>query len=136
MATLVRPPKTPIVLDQVVDDPDTIRQMARDNGPYWQPGRTIASSKAAVDVADNDGDDDDTDFTNAMVGPTFRGQWAFGEPQVDGAEALLHHEGFHDAARRMYGWDVIVPEQVYVNLTTPIGRQGFSHTDIPQRTCN
>ena len=67
-----------------------------------------------------------------MVGPTFRGQWAFGEPQVDGAEALLHHEGFHDAARQMYGWDVIVPEQVYVNLTTPIGRQGFSHTDIPE----
>ena len=132
MATLVRPPKAPIVLDQVVDDPDKIRQMARDNGPYWQPGRTIASSKAAVDVADNDGDDDDTDFTNAMVGPTFRGQWAFGEPQVDGAEALLHHEGFHDAARRMYGWEVIVPEQVYVNLTTPIGRQGFSHTDIPE----
>ena len=63
------------MLDQVVDDPDKIRQMARDNGPYWQPGRTIASSKAAVDVADNDGDDDDTDFTNAMVGPTFRGQW-------------------------------------------------------------
>jgi hypothetical protein len=37
MATLVRPPKAPIVLDQVVDDPDAIRQMARDNGPYWQP---------------------------------------------------------------------------------------------------
>ena len=89
MATLVRPSKAPIVLDQVVEDPDAIRQMARGNGPYWQPGRTIASSKAAVDVADNDGDDDDTDFTNAMVGPTFRGQWAFGEPQVDGAEALL-----------------------------------------------
>lgn len=132
MATTTRLPKAPILLDTVVDDPETIRQMARDNGPYWQPGRTIASSKSATEVAANDGDDDATDFANAMVGPTFRGQWAFGEPMVDGADALLHHDGFADAARRMYGWDVLVPEQVYVNLTTPIGRQGFSHTDIPE----
>ena len=132
MASTVRPPKAPVILDSVVDDPESIRQMARDNGPYWQPGRTIASSKSATDVAANDGDDDDTDFANAMVGPTFRGQWAFGDPLVDGADALLTHDGFTEAARQMYGWDVIVPEQVYVNLTTPIGRQGFSHTDIPE----
>lgn len=128
----VRPPKAPIVLDHVVDDPEAIRQMARENGPYWQPGRTIASSKAAADVADNDGDDEDSDFANAMVGPTFRGQWAFGDPLVDGAAPLLQHEQFTAAAKAMYDTDVIVPEQVYVNLTTPIGRQGFSHTDIPE----
>lgn len=132
MAATTRPPKAPILLDHVVDDPEAIRQLARDNGPYWQPGRTIASSKSATDVAANDGDDDDTDFANAMVGPTFRGQWAFGEPMVDGGAELLAHEGFTEAARRMYGWDLVVPEQVYVNLTTPIGRQGFSHTDIPE----
>ena len=132
MATVLRPPKPPIVVDSVVDDPESIRQMARDNGPYWQPGRTIASSKSATEVAANDGDDDDTDFANAMVGPTFRGQWAFGEPMIDRADSLLNHEGFTAAARQMYDWDLVVPEQVYVNLTTPIGRQGFSHTDIPE----
>jgi hypothetical protein len=132
MATTTRPPKSPVVLDRVVDDPESIRRMARAHGPYWQPGRTIASSKSATEVADNDGDDADTDFANAMVGPTFRGQWAFGEPLIEGADVLLGHEGFTAAARQMYGWDVIVPEQVYVNLTTPIGRQGFSHTDIPE----
>ena len=120
------------VIDRVVDDPEAIRQMARDNGPYWQPGRTIATSKSAIAVADNDGDDADSDFADAMVGPTFRGQWAFGDPMIDGADALLDHVGFHDAARRMYGWAVVVHEQVYVNLTTPIGRQGVSHTDIPE----
>ncbi|MEM9202096.1 MAG: hypothetical protein AAGC53_10565 [Actinomycetota bacterium] len=132
MVTTSRPPKPPVVLDTVVDDPESIRQMARDNGPYWQPGRTIATSKSASAVAANDGDDDDTDFANAMVGPTFRAQWAFGEPMVDGAAELLQHEGFTAAARQMYGWELVVPEQVYVNLTTPIGRQGFSHTDIPE----
>lgn len=132
MAVTTRPPKAPILLDHVVDDPESIRQLARDNGPYWQPGRTIASSKSATDVAANDGDDDDTDFANAMVGPTFRGQWAYGDPMIDGGAELLAHDGFTDAARRMYGWDLVVPEQVYVNLTTPIGRQGFSHTDIPE----
>lgn len=106
--------------------------MARDNGPFWQPGRSIASSKSASAVADNDGDDDSTDFANAMVGPTFRGQWAYGEPMVEGAAALLHHDGFTAAAREMYGWDVVVPEQVYVNLSTPMPRQGFSHTDVPE----
>ena len=132
MAMSPRPPKAPVVLDSVVDDPERIRRMARDHGPYWQPGRTIASSKSVTEVNDNTGDDADTDFADAMIGPTFRGQWAFGEPLVEGADAILHHDGFHAAAHRMYGWDVIVPEQVYVNLTTPIGRQGFSHTDIPE----
>ena len=132
MVATVRPPKAPILIDAVVDEPESIRQMARDSGPYWQPGRTIASSKSATEVAANNGDDDETDFANALIGPTFRGQWAFGEPMVDGAGPLLHHQGFTAAAARMYGWNVVVPEQVYVNLTTPIGRQGFSHTDIPE----
>ena len=35
MATTTRLPKAPILLDTVVDDPETIRQMARNNGPYW-----------------------------------------------------------------------------------------------------
>ena len=62
MATTTRPPKAAIVIDRVVDDPEAIRQMARDKGPYWQPGRTIATSKSAIAVADNDGDDADSDF--------------------------------------------------------------------------
>ena len=83
MAMSPRPPKAPVVLDSVVDDPERIRRMARDHGPYWQPGRTIASSKSVTEVNDNTGDDADTDFADAMIGPTFRGQWAFGEPLVE-----------------------------------------------------
>ncbi len=135
MPTTIRPPKPPIVLDQVVADGNVIRDMARANGPYWQPGRMLATSKSATTVAANEPPDDEaetTDFVAAMVGPTFRGQWAFGEPLVEGAAALLNHQGFIDAAAQMYETNVVVPEQVYVNLSTPVGRQGFSHTDIPE----
>ena len=51
---------------------------------------------------------------------------------VDGADALLAHEGFIAAAGAMFQTEVVVPEQVYVNLTTPLPRAGFSHTDIPE----
>ena len=106
--------------------------MARDNGPYWQPGRMLATSGSARHVAENRRDTDETVFADAMVGPTFRGEWAFGQATVSGAEDLLNHPGFIDAAAQMYQTDVVVPEQVYVNLTTPCPRQGFSHTDIPE----
>jgi hypothetical protein len=132
MLAPVRPPKAPIVMTHVVDDPEAIRAMARANGPYWQPGRMLATSGSARQVAENRKDGSEKVFTDAMIGPTFRGQWAFGEPSIAGAEPLLNHPGFAQAAREMYQTDVVVPEQVYVNLSTPCGRQGFSHTDIPE----
>ncbi len=130
MAKVTREPKPPIVLDAVLDDGERIREMARQNGPYWQPGRMLVSAGATKGAATIS--DADTGNADALVGPVFRGDWAFGEPLVDGAADLLHHRGFIDAAAAMYDTDVVIPEQVYVNLTSPIGRQGFSHTDIPE----
>ena len=126
----VRLPKPPIVLDRVVDDGEAVRALARANGPYWQPGRMLAATGAVRSTADDRGQE--RDRAAAMVGPVFRGDWAFGEPLIDGVGGLLHHQGFVEAAGRMYDTDVVVPEQVYVNLTTPVARQGFSHTDIPE----
>jgi hypothetical protein len=127
---LVRRPRPPIVLDNVVDDGQILRDMAEANGPYWQPARMLTTSGAASRVADDT--DPDLAVDPRLVGPVFRGDWAFGTPLVDGAEALMGHEGFITAAGRMYATDVVVPEQLYVNLTTPTARQGFSHTDIPE----
>lgn len=130
MASTAVRPKPPIVLDHVVEDGEVVRDMARANGPYWQPGRMLASSGAVRGTADGDGTVSEVD--PALVGPVFRGDWAFGEALVEGAEALLHHPGFIRAAGEIFGTDVVVPEQVYVNLTTPLPRTGFSHTDIPE----
>ena len=129
-AALVRPPKAPIVIDHVVEDGERIRDLAKANGPYWQPGRMLTTSGAPRDTATDD--EPDLEVDERLIGPVFRGDWAFGEALVEGAEPLLHHDGFITAAGRMYETDVVVPEQVYVNLTTPLARAGFSHTDIPE----
>lgn len=126
----MRLPKPPIVLDRVFDDPGAVRAMAHANGPYWQPGRMLTSSTAVRDTAEGSAGDVGVDAS--LIGPVFRGDWAFGEALVDGADVLLHHPGFIEAASRMYDTEQVVPEQVYVNLTTPVPRSGFSHTDIPE----
>ena len=128
--TVTGHPKAPVVLDDVVDDPERVRDLARANGPYWQPGRMLTTSGAPRDAAATV--DPDLEVDPRLVGPVFRGDWAFGDALVDGAEALLHHEAFTRAAGALYGTEVVVPEQVYVNLTTPMPRTGFSHTDIPE----
>ncbi|MCB1028956.1 MAG: hypothetical protein KDB24_14490 [Microthrixaceae bacterium] len=123
-------PLPPIVLDEVVENPEAVRELARSNGPYWQPGRMLMSSGSVRETAG--GTAGDVGIEANLVGPVFRGDWAFGEPLIDGADPLLHHRGFIDAAAAMYRTDQVVPEQVYVNLTTPVPRSGFSHTDIPE----
>lgn len=123
-------PRAPIVIDSVVDHPEAIRDLARANGPYWQPGRMLASSGAVRETAS--ASDLDLAVDPLLVGPVFRGDWAFGEPLIEGAHELLHHRGFIEAAGAMYDTHEVVPEQVYVNLTTPVPRSGFSHTDIPE----
>jgi hypothetical protein len=125
-----RPPKPPIVLDAVVPDGEVVRDLARANGPYWQPGRMLAATGAVRSTADDRAEQ--LTANPALVGPVFRGDWAFGASLIDGVDELLQHAGFIAAAGEMYDTDVVVPEQVYVNLTTPLGRSGFSHTDIPE----
>jgi len=121
----------PVLIDPVVDDPDTIRAMARANGPYFMPARYLVRSTAAADAS---GGEATTEKVPAgLIGPTFRGDWAFGgDVLVDGAEPLLHHPAFLAATAEMCGTEVIVPEQVFVNLTGPSGGQPFSHVDIPE----
>ncbi len=121
----------PVLIDPVVDDPGAIRAMARANGPYFMPARYLVRSSAAAAAADDEAADDKVPA--GLIGPTFRGDWAFGgDVLVDGADALLHHPGFLAATAEMCGTDVIVPEQVFVNLNAPSGGQAFSHVDIPE----
>ncbi|MFN3216657.1 MAG: hypothetical protein ACE367_09205 [Acidimicrobiales bacterium] len=121
----------PVPISPVVDDPEVIRAMARANGPYFMPARYLVRSSAAAAASDDE--TTSQKVPAGLIGPTFRGDWAFGgDVIVDGAEPLLHHPGFMAAAAEMCGSDVIVPEQVFVNLTGPSGGQPFSHVDIPE----
>jgi hypothetical protein len=62
----------------------------------------------------------------------FRESYAYGdEVRIAGIEPFLHHEGLRQAARDLYGADVIVPAIVYANLLIP-GQELAVHSDVPE----
>jgi hypothetical protein len=67
----------------------------------------------------------------------FREEYAYGtNVRIDGIEPFLHHEAFVDAARKVYGREVIEPAIAYANLMVP-GQELAVHTDVPEfRGCN
>ncbi len=99
----------PVLLDQVVGDPEGVRELARRHGPYVFPERP-----------------------GGFIWPTWHTQWASkGQLFLNDAAPLLHHQGLIEAAAQMCGTDHIVPEGVYVNLGTPWIAQPVMHTDLP-----
>jgi len=121
-----------VVLDEVVDDPEAVRAMARTSGPHYMPARYLVDAQAAETAGDGTSRGR-ADVPAYLIGPVWRGDWAVaGQALLPGAEALLHHQRFVSAASDMTGGTEVVPGQVYVNLTTPSRGQGFSHTDIPE----
>ena len=135
MTTIVERPKgclSPIRIDHVVDEPNLIREIARNNGPYFMPARYLIGGETAADARKRT-PKVIKDAPSYLIGPTWRGDWAFdGEILVEEAAPLLHHQGFIDATKEMFQTEIIVPEQVFVNLSSPMNAQPFSHVDIPE----
>ena len=135
MTTTAERPKgclPPIRINHVVDEPDTIREIARNNGPYFMPARYLIGGETAADARKRT-PKVVKDAPAYLIGPTWRGDWAFdGEILVEEAASLLHHQGFIDATKEMFQSEIIVPEQVFVNLSSPMNAQPFSHVDIPE----
>jgi len=114
------------VLDHVLDDPGLVRRLVERHAPYWPVQRYFgnAAEYAALSGA--------MDATEMPIAPVFRGHWAEGRPLVDGVAPLLAHDGFRDAAARLFGGTVVRPHIVYVNLTWQLPfPQGVGHTDVP-----
>jgi hypothetical protein len=67
----------------------------------------------------------------------FREEYAYGlRGLIDGIDPFLHHEGFVEAARRLFGRPVVEPAIVFANLMVP-GQELAVHTDVPEfRGCN
>lgn len=62
----------------------------------------------------------------------FRESYAYGDDvKISGVEPFLHHEGFRQAARDLYGRAVIEPAIVYANLLVP-GQELAVHSDVPE----
>lgn len=62
----------------------------------------------------------------------FRETYAYGDEVVaPGIEPYLHHEGFVEAARKLFDRPIVVPAIVYANLLVP-GQELAVHTDVPE----
>lgn len=125
-------PRSPILIDSLLDDPGLVRGLVEHHAPYFPVQRYFASAeemRALSDSADRTGRRDAR--TGMVVGPVFRGDWAYDRPLVDGVEPLLGCERLVDAARRLFDAELVRPQIVYVNLTLPMPCGDGGHTDIP-----
>ncbi len=62
----------------------------------------------------------------------FRESYSYGDRVViEGIEPFLHHQGFIDAARKLYDRPVIEPAIVFANILVP-GQELAIHTDVPE----
>jgi len=122
-------PRAPIVIDHVLPDPAVVRELLVRGAPYWTVQRYVKnpSEMAALSDAGTQGRKNRPMF----IAPWFRGDWAYDEPFVEGAEVFLGHEGFRSAAQDMFEGGIIVPQIVYVNLNPPIAQVDPGHVDIP-----
>lgn len=123
-------PRPPIRIGAVFDDPSCVERLVRAHQPYWPVQRYMANR---AEYATLSGGTARADAASEMpVAPVFRGDWAYGGEILDGVEPLLHHEPFVDAARRVFGAEIVRPHTVYVNLTWQLPfPQGRGHVDIP-----
>jgi hypothetical protein len=115
-------PRSPVVIDRAFDDPERIRQLVRNNAPYWPTIRYVANQSELRALSSSD--------MTLAVQPWFRGDWAYDEPLVDGAAEILANKGFIDAAHAVFDADVVRPQIVYVNVMGPMGA-GPAHIDVP-----
>ena len=115
-------PRAPVVIDRAYADPEAIRALVRRGGPYWPTIRYVAN---ATELAAYGGKPE-----KLSVVPWFRGDWAYGKVDVEGAEAILHNPAFVDAAHALFDAEVVRPQIVYVNAMGPMGA-GPAHIDVP-----
>jgi hypothetical protein len=122
-------PRTPIIIDTVLPDPSVVRKLVIRGAPYRTVQRYVKnlSEMASLSDAGKKGRNDRQMF----IAPWFRGDWAYDEPLVEGAEVFLGHDAFRRAAQEMFEGGVIVPRIVYVNLNPPIPQVDPGHVDIP-----
>jgi hypothetical protein len=133
MATMTN--EQPVRISRLFDDPDAMRALVSEHAPYWPVMRYFANP--AEEAAQNGGKSVDAGRDAAKqakpmrVMPVFRGDWAYDTPKVAGAEAILYDEQLIEAAKQVFGGSVVVPQIVFVNLTTPMPAQPTGHVDIP-----
>jgi hypothetical protein len=119
-------PRSPVVLDQAVDDPGAVRDLIDAHSPYWPVQRYFANSAEYAALSGQ------AEPAQMIIAPVFRGNWATeGEP-LDGVQPILQSKRFALAAQQLFDAEIVRPTTVYVNLTWQLPfPQGAGHTDVP-----
>jgi hypothetical protein len=119
-------PRTPVVLDHAVDDPAEVHRLIDAHQPYWPVQRYFANSAEYAALSGQ------TEPSQMIIAPVFRGNWASDGKVLDGVGPILESSQFTAAARQLFDAQIVRPTTVYVNLTWQLPfPQGAGHTDVP-----
>jgi hypothetical protein len=119
-------PRKPVRIDRLFDDPAVVERLLVQHAPYWPVQRYVANRAEYATLSGDKGD------APMVVGPVFRGDWAFDGDVAEGVQPILDHPGLAEAARQVFDAEIVRPHTVYVNLTHQLPfPQGRGHTDIP-----
>ncbi len=113
------------VFDGVSCDVTLLEDLFTANGPYWNQGRYLSAAGAASQMPGG--------VASTIGVPWYRQDWALGgRPLVDGVEHLLGYAPFIDAARAVFGGEVVRPHTLYANVQLPAIGTDLGHTDVPE----
>ena len=128
-------PRPPVIMEQALEDPDVLLGILQRQSPHplTLAGAEFVESRAALRAGAKTGDV--PPFVQVVDGeprvpPVFRTTWGAEEDAVKGADTIVNNPRFIEAARQLYGAEVVRPYFTYVNINAPAG-QYARHTDIP-----
>ena len=101
----MRAPLQPIALETVLDDPSLVARLARANAPYFPVQRYFATAAEMNALSDTRQGNRGT----MVVGPVFRGDWAYDAPLVDGLEPIFENPRLAAAASRLFDATIVRP---------------------------
>jgi len=123
---MMRLPRPPVKLERAFDDPAAVWRLIETHAPYWPVQRYFANSAEYAALAGRGA------VETMVVAPVFRGNWATEGVAPPDMAGLFHHARFVAAARQLFDAEIVLPQNVYVNLTWQLPfAQGMGHTDVP-----
>ena len=113
----IRQSKPPVLMRDVIADPDAVTQLLERQAPYTPLGGWYSPG---------------ADPKKRSRPLWFQNDWVHDDFAAEGSDLFLHHPGYVEAAKEFYGAEIVEPKSVYVNLMVAIEGGGPAHTDNPR----
>lgn len=109
---------SPIVLDNVIEDLESLADLLKMHAPYKPLGGWYQPDK--------------TDTTKRASAMWFRDDWLNAEGVKTGYDLFSENSKICEAGKQFCGANYFVPHSVYVNLMAAMAESGPCHTDNPK----